>query len=445
MRLGLFAMSGVRVIDPELAWLGVTLPQFLARGHVIASLPSLSLLTIAAMTDEDVELEYVEIPHIDDLNVDRFPDYDAVAISSYSAQIDEAYTLADLLRGRGARVILGGPHVTALPDEAAAHADAIVLGEAEPHWPRVIDDLASGRLQPLYGGRGGALYDMTTAPIPRFDLLDPENYNRIPIQTSRGCPHQCEFCAGSRMYGPGYRQKRVDQVVAELEAVNAIWERPFIEFADDNLFVDRRWGRELLERITSLGARWFAETDISIADDPALLGALRKAGCYQLLIGLESLSAANLRAIDPSGWKAARLDRYVEAVRTIQDHGITVNTCFIVGLDGDTPEVFDDIRRFVEQAEPLEIQVTALTPFPGTALFERLRREGRLDEPPFWHKCTLFDINYRPRSMTREQLRAGMYDLFGDLYNDKAFVRRKRQFRRLMRRLRDGDEIKEKL
>ena len=118
MRLGLLAMSGVRVIDPELAWLGVTLPQFVARGHVVASLPSLSLLTLAALTPEDVDVEYVEIPHIADLNTRRLPDFDAVAISSYSAQIGEAYTLADQLRARGTKVILGGPHVTALPQEA---------------------------------------------------------------------------------------------------------------------------------------------------------------------------------------------------------------------------------------------------------------------------------------------------------------------------------------
>ncbi len=371
MRLGLLAMSGVRIIDPDLAWLGVTLPQFVARGHVVASLPSLSLLTLAALTPEDIEVEYVEIPHIEDLNTRRLPDFDAVAISSYSAQIGEAYALADQLRARGTKAVLGGPHVTALPDEAVEHADAVVLGEAEPLWPRVIEDLRGGRLDRIYRGAPGSLYDLRQSPVPRFRLLDPENYNRIPIQTSRGCPHRCEFCAGSRLYGPGYRQKTVNQVLSEIRALGEIWDRPFLEFADDNLFVDRRWSRELLQRLRPLGVRWFAETDISIADDLDLVQALRPAGCYQLLIGLESLSHENLAAIESSGWKAGRLDRYVHCVRTIQDAGVTVNTCFIVGLDHDTPAVFDDIRRFVRQVEPLDIQVTVLTPFPGTPLFER--------------------------------------------------------------------------
>lgn len=436
MRLGLLAMSGVRVIDPELAWLGVTLPQFVARGHVVASLPSLSLLTLAALTPGDVDVEYVEIPHIADLNTRRLPDFDAVAISSYSAQIGEAYALADQLRARGTKVILGGPHVTALPREALEHADAAVLGEAEPLWPQVIEDLGRGRLVRIYRAPAGQLYDLRQSPVPRFRLLDPENYNRIPIQTSRGCPHCCEFCAGSRLFGPGYRQKTVEQVLHEIHAVGEIWDRPFLEFADDNLFVDRRWGRELLQRLRPSGVRWFAETDISIADDQELLEALRPAGCYQLLIGLESLSRDNLAAIESTGWKAARLDRYVQAVRTVQDAGVTVNACFIVGLDHDTPAVFDDIRRFVRQAEPLDIQVTVLTPFPGTPLFQRLRREGRLDEPPFWHKCTLFDVNYRPSGMSRDQLRRGLYDLFRDLYNEDAFARRQRQYLDLIHELR---------
>ena len=165
MKLGLLAMSGVRVIDPELAWRGVTLPQFIARGHVVASLPSLSLLILAALTPRDIEVEYVEIPHIADLNTRRLPDFDAVAISSYSAQIGEAYTLADHFRSRGAKVILGGPHVTALPEEALAHADAVVLGEAEPLWPGVVEDLRASRLNRIYRNETGTAYDLSRSPV----------------------------------------------------------------------------------------------------------------------------------------------------------------------------------------------------------------------------------------------------------------------------------------
>ena len=439
MKIGLFAMSGVRVRTERLAWLGVTLPQFLSRGHVIASLPSLPLLTLAALTPADIELEYIEVPHIDDLKWDRLPQYDAVAVSSYSAQIREAYQMMDEFRRRGVKTIIGGPHVSALPGEAGAHADCVVVGEGETLWPRVIADLRDNHLQPIYREEVPGAFDLSLAPIPRFDLLDPENYNRMPIQTSRGCPRACDFCAGSRLMSPRFRQKPVSNVIRELESLLSIWERPFVEFADDNTFVDKQWSRELIQAITPMRIRWFAETDISIADDPWLLEHLREAGCYQLLIGLETFSPSTLGRVEKTGWKARQVPRYVEAVRRIQEHGVTVNTCFVVGFDGDGVEVFDRIREFAEKAQPLEIQVTVLTPFPGTPLSQSLREQGRLDPVPYWDRCTLFDLNFEPQGMTRQQLEDGIYSLFQDLYNEDQFNRRKRQYMDIVRRLKQSD------
>ncbi|MFA4985373.1 MAG: radical SAM protein [Candidatus Brocadiia bacterium] len=436
MKLGLIAMSGVRVIHPELAWLGVSLPQFVSRGHVIASLPSLTLLILASLTPKEIDVEYFDVPHIKDLKFSKLPDFDIVAIASYSAQIYEAYTLADEYRRRGATVVLGGPHVSALPAEAAQHADSIVIGEAEPLWPTLMDDWLHGAIKPCYREERPGTYDLALSPVPRFDLLDPANYNRIPIVTSRGCPHDCEFCAGSKNYGKGYRQKPVANVMRDVRAVSDIWDRPFVEFADDNTFVDKAWSRELVDAIAPLGVRWFAETDISIVEDTELLSRLRPAGCHQLLIGFESLNESRLRGLDSTGWKASKLAHYAEAVNEIQSHGVTVNACFIIGLDGDGPEVFDSVRQFVRVADPLEVQVTVLTPFPGTRLFHRLEAEGRLDPQPFWHKLTLFDLNYEPRGMTRLQLENGLMSLFRDLYDEESYSRRKRKYMEIIRGLR---------
>lgn len=431
-------MSGVRVRTERLAWLGVTLPQFVSRGHVIASMPSLPLLTLAALTPPDVEIEYIEIPHIDDLKLDRFPQFDAVAISSYSAQINEAYQLADVLRARGVVVIMGGPHVSALHDEALQHCDCVVAGEGEPLWPQVMQDWRAGCLKPLYRERAPGTYDLANSPLPRFDLLDPENYNRIPILTSRGCPRDCDFCVGSKRFGPGFRQKPVANIVREVESLLVRWERPFVEFADDNTFVDKKWSRELLEAITPMGLRWFAETDISIADDEALIARLRQAGCYQLLIGLETFNRTSLEQTERTGWKSRQIERYADAVRRIQSHGVTVNTCFVVGFDSDTSEVFDAIREFDARVQPLDIQVTVLTPFPGTRLYDSLQAQGRLDPMPFWDRLTLFDLNYQPAGMTRAELEDGLYELFRDLYNEDQFNRRKRHYMNLMRQLKQA-------
>ena len=192
------------------------------------------------------------------------------AIASYSAQIKDAYELADRYRALGVRTVLGGLHVTALPDEALEHADAIVVGEGELGWPDLLADLTRGRLVRVYGSRGRE-FDLADAPIPRFDLLEVERYNRLTVQTQRGCPWRCEFCAASIRLTDLYKVKPVDKVIAEIHEIKRFWPAPFIEFADDNSFVNRRHSKELLRAMAGEHVRWFTETDIAIADDPELL------------------------------------------------------------------------------------------------------------------------------------------------------------------------------
>jgi len=201
MKIGFIAMSGVRVHSAELLKLGLNLPGFVERSKVIASLPSLGLLTLAGMTPRDIEVEYIEVADLD-LTAPLRGGFDAVAISSFTAMIKDAYALADRYRAAGVTVILGGLHVALVPDEAAHHADAIVIGEAEPVWPEVIRDLRAGRLKSRYQACPGA-FDLSLAPMPRFDLLDPSRYNRLTVQTQRGCPFNCEFCAASIRLRPG--------------------------------------------------------------------------------------------------------------------------------------------------------------------------------------------------------------------------------------------------
>lgn len=229
-----------------------------------------------------------------DINVvDDLPDCDLAAFSTYTAQVKDAYELADRYRARGVPTVIGGLHVTCLPDEALEHCDAVAVGEGETTWPRILEDMEAGRLAGVYDS-GGIDFDLTDAPLPRFDLLEPEHYNRLTVQTQRGCPWHCEFCASSIMLTPRYKQKPVANVAAEIEAIEKIWDEPFIELADDNTFVNKRHGRELVEAIGAFGLRWFTETDISVAEDPELLRMLGDSGCRELLIGLESPTAEGL-------------------------------------------------------------------------------------------------------------------------------------------------------
>ncbi|HEY8182959.1 MAG TPA: radical SAM protein [Thermoanaerobaculia bacterium] len=437
MKLGLLAMSGVRAHDPELTALGLTLPGFVERNRVIASLPSLGLLTLAGATPDDVELEYIDVPDVHD--APWLPGaFDAVAISSFSAQIKEAYELADRYRATGTKVILGGLHVTAVPHEAAQHADALVLGEGEPLWPRVIDDLKSNSLEVLYDARPFR-FDLGDAPMPRFELLDPEKYNRLTVQTQRGCPFDCEFCAASIRIAPGFKVKPVAKVIDEIHSIKSIWPQPFIEFADDNTFANKSHGRELLRALTHEQVRWFTETDVSIASDTELLSLMRDSGCAQVLIGFEAPSRAPLERVEQkSNWKARQFDCYREAIDRIQSFGITVNGCFILGLDGAGPESFDDVLHFVRESGLFEVQITVQTAFPGTPLYDRLRRERRILRDGAWELCTLFDVNFVPSAMSVAQLERGLRDLAGDLYEGEATRERQRRFLEKRRAIRNG-------
>ena len=434
MKIGLIAMSGVRVKNQRMIELGVTLPQFVSRGKVIAQLPSLALLIIASLTPDDIDVEYVEIGDIKDVK-DLNRDYDLVAISSYTAQAYEMYELADRYRKEKIPVVLGGLHVTVMPEEAKEHADAIVIGEAEPVWKVLIDDFKKGELKPVYRQAQPGSFDLTQSPVPRYDLLKNQQYNRITVQTVRGCPHLCEFCASSPLWGGTFRQKSVAQVLHEIETICQYWKNPFIEFADDNSFVNKKWAKDFLKKLARYNIRWFTESDISIAADSEMIDLMYQSGCYQLLIGLESISDRSLNKIDRDNWKLKQRDKYLKSIHILQSHGISVNGCFIAGLDGDTPDTFESIYQFIQESNLLEVQITVLTPFPGTPLYYRLKKEGRLLQEKFWDRCTLFDVNYHPKQMTVQELEDGVLGLFNRVYNEKEFTRRKRLYMEISKQL----------
>ncbi len=435
-RVALIAMSGVRVKDQELLKLGMTLPGFVDRSRVIASLPCLSLLTLAAHCPPNWEPAYFEI---DDLsgNVEAAiggGKFDLVAISSFTARILEAYSLADRLRSTGAKVVLGGLHVSALPDEASLHADAIVQGEAEVVWPQLLKDFEDGRLKTKYSsfGNRNLVPSFDKMPVPRYDLLDIEKYNRLTLQTSRGCPHHCTFCAASRTIS-AYKLKSIAQVERELDAIFDIWDRPFVELADDNTFVNKKWSRELVTLFKQRPMKWFTETDISVADDPELLELLSEANCAQVLIGFESAVPNSLSGLDRNDWKRAQFDSYHEKIERIQSYGISVNGCFILGLDCDDERTFEVTQSFVKESALSEVQITVLTPFPGTDLYRTLKREGRLLKDTYWDQCTLFDVTYQPKRMSAEALRAGFHSLMQSVYSEERVTDRKRNFKKCRR------------
>jgi radical SAM superfamily enzyme YgiQ (UPF0313 family) len=327
-----------------------------------------------------------------------------------------------------------------MPEEAARHADAIVLGEAEPVWPRVIHDLQHHTLQPRYDARGQS-FDLALAPMPRFELLDIDRYNRLTVQTQRGCPFACEFCASSIRLSPHFKVKPVESVIAEIRRIKEIWPKPFIELADDNTFANKRHARDLVRAIAAENIRWFTETDVSLAADTELLDILRDSGCAQVLIGFEHPERTGVEGIEQkTNWKAGQVDRYREAIDRIQGHGITVNGCFILGLDGTDERSVQEILDFVEVSGLYEVQVTLQTPFPGTPLYDRLHRDGRLLDAEAWERCTLFDLNFHPDRMSAEALEQGFHRLIAEVYREDRVRQRRRKFWRRADALRRATE-----
>ncbi len=427
MKIGLIAISGVSIQNEELTQMGLTLPGFVERGKVIASLPSLGLLTLAGLTPKAFELDYLEIPDVNELT--ELPgEFDLVAISSFSAKIKEAYQLAGWYRKAGTTVVMGGLHVTVMPMEASQHADSVVIGEGEPIWPQLLNDFKKKQLKPYYNGNPYH-FTLDNAPMPRFDLLDVEQYNRLTVQTQRGCPFQCEFCAASRLISATYKLKPVDKVIEEIHAIKDIWPKPFIEFADDNTFVNKKHSKKLLKALAKENIRWFTETDISVATDDEMLSLMKESGCVQILIGLESTALSGLMGLELNAdWKAKQLESYMVAIDKIQSHGITVNGCFVLGLDGTGMDSFDQVFQFVRDAGLYEVQVTVQTAFPGTRLYERLRQEGRILKEDAWELCTLFDVNYQPQQMSVAELEREFAQLMQKLYSDEFTRDRKKRY-----------------
>ncbi len=440
MRIALIAMSGIRIRNEELVKLGLTLPGFVERGKVIASLPSLGLLTLAGMTPPQHEVHYIEVGDLREL--ENLPTgFDMVAISSFSAQIDEAYELASRYKSIGIPSILGGLHVTMLPEEAAQYCTSVVLGEGEIHWLQILSDLEKGRLAPMYDGRNQS-FDLADAPMPAFNLLDINRYNRLTVQTCRGCPHRCEFCASSILLTRYYKQKPLQRVLAEIDHILEIWERPFLEFADDNSMINMKYWKELAFELESRKIHWFTETDVSVSKDTELLTLMRRSGCAQILIGLESPVENGLPGVELNAdWKYRKFPFYKEAIDTIQSHGVTVNGCFVIGLDGQTADIFDQVFEFVHDTQLYEVQVTIQTAFPGTSLYNRLLNENRLLEPTNWRTCTLFDVNYVPTNMTVEELTTGFRNLVKRLYNTDFIKWRRAKFKQMLRKNRFEREV----
>jgi len=339
---------------------------------------------------------------------------DLVGISVWTAAAPNAYALADRLRARAIPVVLGGPHVTVCPDEARAHADAVVVGEAESVWPALLRDAAAGRLQPVYRG---PILPLTQTPAPDWSAIRARDYcTRVAIATTRGCLRRCDFCYESCRPKPSFRHRTLDQVLAEIDA------RPFpvIAFLDNDLMANRRTARELLQALIPRRRLWLGMSSIEVADDEGLLDLMAESGCRTLFIGFESVVPESLAEVHK---RCNRVETYLRNIRRIHDRGIMINGSFVFGFDHDDPSVFQRTVRFGIQARLETGTFTILTPYPGTTLHQRLSAEGRLLDHDWAHYDTT-RVVFRPSRMSPAELEVGYFQAYRDFYAWPAVLER---------------------
>lgn len=413
-------MVGLRVGHESLLRKGLRLPGLARRAAALEELPPLGLLTLAGLADEhwDVELVRDDGRCAIEQTVDAIltTQLDLVAFSALTASVDRAAAISGHLRRRGVVTVLGGLHATAAPETCRDQFDVLVLGDGEPLFPILLDDFRNGTLHTNYRSR--QVYDLTRSPVPRWDLLGEFTPPRHTLQTVRGCPWACSFCAASRLLGPP-RSKSNQQIQSELDAIAARQKRPWIELADDNTFAATADHDFLLQCLKDHEARWFSESDWRIAHNPSLLRRIAASGCRQLLIGVES----NVFRYPGMGGKNAAFESVLDALAAISEHGIVVNACFIVGAEGETAASIERLGDFLEEAPLGEIQLTLQTPFPGTALHRSLARDGRLLGHGF-DKYTLFDVVYQPDRMRPEELQGCFDQLIERVFRDELQIRR---------------------
>jgi radical SAM superfamily enzyme YgiQ (UPF0313 family) len=388
---------------------------------------SSALLTIAALTPAGNNIEFIDENYD---KIDFSKNYDLVGISLMTQQAVHGYEIADHFRKMNVKVVLGGVHVSVLPEEAKSHADCVVIGEAEYVWTEILADLKKKKLKPIYKSEN--VVDLKDSPIPRYDLLKFLNYKFINVQTSRGCPHDCEYCTASKIFGHQYRNKSNEQVINEIKLIKKYSNAPFIAFSDDNFLVNRKLSISLLEKMIDLKIRWHAQSDISIGNDIDLLKLMRKSGCNFVFIGLESVSQKSLVGLDKNEWKLSQLKNYSYYINNIQKQGIGVIGAFIIGLDEDEPADFQKIQNFVIDNNLYGSSFTILTPYPGSRIREKFKKDNRL-EMNSWEHYTGYNVTYLPKKMGKEDIERGIITLYKSIYTNENYLKKMEYFKKIQK------------
>lgn len=377
-----------------------------------------NLPLLAAVTPPEHELKIVDEAFVfDDVN----EEVDLVGITVMTDLALRAYEIADTYRRDGVKVVMGGIHATVLPGEALQHADAVVIGEAEEVWPKLLSDAVSGEMQKLYCAN--KLTNLNGMPKPQRELYPrPKHRGYTPIalgiETARGCPYGCEFCSIGSVMGRQYRARPVPEVISEIESIDY----PHLFFVDDALGLNRPAAKKLFSEMIPLRRKWAGQGPVSLAEDMELLRLMRRSGCVGLLIGFESVQKETHHEMK----KIMNLKiNFSEAMRRFHNEGIAILGAFVFGFDHENRDVFEQTLEFVTQCRMDCVELRILTPFPGTRLYSRLLKEGRLFAPNWWlHGYPPDTLLFQPRGMTSDELIERFAWLNKQVYSFHSLIKR---------------------
>lgn len=381
---------------------------------ILFGYPIITLPHLAAITPHKYEVNIVnENYDVLDFNVD----VDIVGITCYTMTAPRVYKIADEFRRRGKIVVLGGYHATALPNEALQHADSVVLGMAEANWPRLLADAEKGKIQPIYERETD--FDMANIPPLRRDLIK-HNPLQGAIQTTKGCTNHCEFCAISSFCQHGIKQRPIKQVVEEIKQMP---NRLYV-IHDPHLTANPRYARELFKELIrqKITKSWVANGTSNVLGkiDNEFLNLARRSGCVEWFVGFESVSQAALDNIKKTHNK---VEDFKRLIRRVHEHGMSIQGGIIFGFDEDYPDVFDTTLDKLHELEIDVLEVNILTPYPGTPLYDKMERDGRLITKD-WSKYNQVDVVFKPKNMTEKELWEGARKVAKEFYSWQNILNR---------------------
>lgn len=383
--------------------------------HDTMAIPQLTLSLIGGMTPEEHEVMIIEEVHNQTIDFDI--DVDLVGITIMTQTAIRGYQIANEFKKRDKTVVFGGIHATVLPNEAILFGDAVVIGEVENGlWEKVINDALEFRLQKFYKLDNYPVLDNYITP--RRDLIKTSagKFGIAPVETSRGCPYKCDFCTVPNSFGSKQRHKSIDLIIKDIESI----QEKAIFFIDDNITISKKFAKELFTRMIPLRKTWVGQASINIVNDKELMIFARRSGCKGLLIGFESMTETGICKYKKT---FSTFDENVDAVKKLQDNGIMTMASFVFGLDDDGPQVFENTYNFIRKAKPAFLQACALTPYPGTDVFTRMKQENRILTDN-WNQFDAKKVIISPKSMTTAELQAGYTNIKDQTYSYKSILTR---------------------